>query len=124
MNALGTHLLLELKGCNRQLLDDLPYIQESLLRAAEVAGVRVLGHTFHKFSPHGVTGIVAIAESHISIHTWPEFEYASVDIFTCGDHLHPMEAAQSIIQRLESREPSIMEIRRGFVSLPLGVSRG
>lgn len=82
MNALGTQLLLELKHCNADLLDDLPYIRDALLQAANKTGATVIGQSFHQFSPQGVTGVVAIAESHLCIHTWPEFGYAAVDIFT------------------------------------------
>ena len=73
MNALGTHLLLELKSCNPELLDDLPYLRKALMEAAEETGATIIGDSFHQFSPQGVTGVVAIAESHLCIHTWPEF---------------------------------------------------
>ena len=69
MNALGRHLLLELNDCNREVLDDLEFIRNAMLRAAGQAGATVVGESFHKFIPIGVTGIVAIAESHLCIHT-------------------------------------------------------
>ncbi len=112
MNALGTHLLVELRDCNSQYLDDLSYIRESLLDAAKEVGATVLSDTFHDFEPQGVTGIVAIAESHLSIHTWPEFGYAALDIFTCSG-FDPKGAAASVIGRLESRDSEIMEVPRG-----------
>lgn len=115
MNALGTQMLLELRGCDPRLLDDLGYIQDALLSAAVEMGATVLGHTFHKFSPQGVTGIVAIAESHLSIHTWPEHGYAAVDIFTCGS-VHPDRAAEVIVARLRPREPAVFEMKRGILS--------
>ena len=116
MNALGTHLLLELKNCNPRILDDLPFVRESLLTAAREAGGTILGSSFHQFHPQGVTGIVAIAESHLCIHTWPEYGYAAVDIFTCGERFQPEKAAQLLIDRLESKEPSIMTIKRGILA--------
>ena len=82
MNALGIHLILELQECRPDLLDDLDYVQQTLLEAAESTGATIIGNTFHKFSPQGVTGVVAIAESHVCIHTWPEYGYAA------ADHLH------------------------------------
>ena len=115
MNALGIHLLLELKNCNRDLLDDLPYIRKVLLEAAEKTGATIIGQSFHQFSPQGVTGVVAIAESHLCIHTWPEFGYAAVDIFTCGEGFKPREAAKMVVQSLESEEHSITEIERGVL---------
>ena len=124
MNALGIHLLLELKNCNRDLLDDLPYIRHALLEAAEKTGATIIGESFHQFSPQGVTGVIAIAESHLCIHTWPEFGYAAVDIFTCGEGFKPREAAKMVVKRLESEEHSITEIERGvlpeFVAIPAG----
>ena len=115
MNALGTQLLLELKHCNADLLDDLPYIRDALLQAANKTGATVIGQSFHQFSPQGVTGVVAIAESHLCIHTWPEFGYAAVDIFTCGEGFKPREAAKMIVESLECSEHSITEIMRGVL---------
>ena len=115
MEALGTHLLLDLWECNADLLDDLDYIRSVLLAAASDAGATIVGDTFHKFRPIGVTGVVAIAESHISIHTWPERGYAAADIFTCGDSLLPFQAAERITEMLESGRRSIQEIKRGEI---------
>ena len=119
MNVLGIQLMIELKQCNRQLLDDLPYIKDTLTRAAEEVGAHVIGESFHQFDPHGVTGILAIAESHICIHTWPEHGYAAVDVFTCGTSFEPRRAAQILIERLESKESSLTELKRGIVTQPV-----
>ena len=119
MNALGTHLLVELRDCDPTQLDDLPFIRETLLTAAEELGATVLGHHFHHFSPQGVTGIIAIAESHLSIHTWPEHGYAAADIFTCGDSFPPARAAEIIIQRLQCQDPEVIEVKRGKVRAPV-----
>ena len=115
MDSLGTHLLLDLKECNADLLDDVDYIREVVLAAAREAGATIVGETFHKFRPIGVTGIVAIAESHISIHTWPEHSYAAADIFTCGESLFPLRAADLIVEMLECAEASISDVKRGQV---------
>ncbi|MCI0438184.1 MAG: adenosylmethionine decarboxylase [Chloroflexi bacterium] len=115
MNALGTHLLLDLKDCNARLLDDMRYIKESMMRAADEAGATIVGENFHKFHPIGVTGIVAIAESHLCIHTWPEYGYAAVDIFTCGSDFKPHKAAELIIDRLQCARPEISEVKRGII---------
>ena len=116
MNVLGKHVLLELKECNPKLLDNLDYIRNSLLQAAEDIGAHVVGESFHQFSPQGVTGILSIAESHISIHTWPEFGYAAADIFTCGSSFHPMEAADILIDLLESKDQDVTEVPRGLLA--------
>lgn len=106
--------MLELKECNPALLDDLEYIRDALLQTAGKLGAHVVGESFHRFTPQGVTGILSIAESHISIHTWPEFNYAAADIFTCGSSFRPTEAAELLIQRFESQDPQITEVRRGL----------
>ena len=121
MNVLGTHLLLELKECNPRLLNDLEFIRQTMLRTANDVGATVVGESFHRFSPQGVTGILAIAESHISIHTWPEYGYAAADIFACGLAFQPKEAAKILIARLESRDSDIIEVQRGItVKVPAG----
>ena len=113
MNALGTHLLVELRQADPAKLDDIEFIRQALISAAKEVGATVLGDTFHRFTPQGVTGIVAIAESHISIHTWPEYGYAALDVFTCGDSIMPEKAAALIIQRLECKDPEVMKVLRG-----------
>ena len=115
MNALGLHLVLELMECRRDLLDDLSFVQESLVEAARAMGATVVGQTFHKFAPQGVTGVVAIAESHLCIHTWPEHGYAAVDVFTCGDNVDPHIAAQELAARFESGDSSVTELQRGVL---------
>ncbi len=115
MNALGKHLLLELKDCDREVLNDLSFLKGILTAAANEAGATVLGESFHQFAPHGVSGAVIIAESHLFIHTWPECGYAAVDIFTCGDSVQPEKAAQILISKLEAKNHSILEIQRGIL---------
>jgi len=113
--ALGRNLLLELKDCNKEVLDDLDFLRDCLNEAAVQCGAIVVGETFYHFSPHGVSGVVNIAESHISIHTWPEYRYAAVDVFTCGDKVEPEEAAKLIVEKLEAQNHSLIELRRGIV---------
>ena len=114
MNGLGIHLLLELNECNPKLLNDVDFIRQALLSTAHEVGATVVGESFHRFSPQGVTGILAIAESHISIHTWPEFAYAAADIFACGSSFRPREAADILIAKLECQDPDIFEHQRGM----------
>ena len=114
MEVLGSHLLLELKDCNSELLNDLSYIRQAMIESAQDVGATIVGESFHHFSPQGVTGILAIAESHISIHTWPEYGYAAADIFSCGTSFRPREAAAKLAKALECPNPEIMEIQRGL----------
>jgi len=105
---------LELKDCNPELLNDLSFVRRAMIKAARDVGATIVGESFHHFSPQGVTGILAIAESHISIHTWPEYGYAAADIFSCGTSFRPREAANKLIEVLECRNPEIKEIERGL----------
>ncbi len=115
MNALGRHLLLELKDCEREVLNDLSFLKGVLSAAASKAGATVLGESFHQFNPQGVSGVVVIAESHLFIHTWPEYGYAAVDIFTCGNSVQPGKAAQKLIRELGAKSHTILEIQRGIL---------
>jgi S-adenosylmethionine decarboxylase proenzyme len=84
VNALGHHLLVEFTGCEPAALADLELVTTTMLQAAEASGATIVTHSFHHFSPYGVSGAVIIAESHLAIHTWPEHGFAAVDFFTCG----------------------------------------
>ena len=113
MNALGRHLLMELEDCNEEILNDLDTLREAMLAAANEAGATVMGESFHRFNPHGISGVVVVAESHLFIHTWPEYGYAAADIFTCGTTVQPEKAAEVLIEKLGARKHSIQEIARG-----------
>jgi S-adenosylmethionine decarboxylase proenzyme len=113
--ALGRHLLIELTGCNSDLLDDLDFLKDCLHSAAVHCGATVVGDSFYHFTPQGVSGVVNIAESHISIHTWPECGYAALDVFTCGDTVEPEEAARVICESLQAKHCSLVELRRGLL---------
>jgi S-adenosylmethionine decarboxylase len=115
LNALGRHLLVELQDCNRTVLNDLSFLRDAMITAAIDCGAVVLGDSFHHFSPQGVSGVVVIAESHLSIHTWPEYGYAAIDIFTCGTTVEPERAAETLIEKLESKNPALTEIQRGLM---------
>ena len=117
MNVLGKHLLLELKDCNKEVLNDIGFLRGVLLAAANEAGATVLGESFHQFNPHGVSGVVIIAESHLFIHTWPEYGYAAADIFTCGNSVQPEKAAQILVGKLGAKNHSMIEIQRGLLDI-------
>ena len=123
LESLGTHILLDLRECNSQRLDDLEFIQTTLIESARLAQATIVGHTFHKFSPQGVTGVVAIAESHICIHTWPEYNYAAVDVFTCGDGFDPEKAGGVLIKGFRSAHPSQTIVTRGTLTASMEISQ-
>ncbi len=116
MHALGTHLLIELRDCNPDILRNLDKVRNALVSAAKEAKATIVDISFHEFNPFGISGMVVIAESHLSIHTWPEYGYAAVDIFTCGDIIKPEVAASYLIKQFKSKSPSIVEVKRGILS--------
>jgi S-adenosylmethionine decarboxylase len=120
LHALGTHLLIDLKDCNPEVLDNLEEVQDAMVSAAKEAKATIVDVSFHEFNPIGISGMVIIAESHLSIHTWPEYGYAAVDIFTCGEQIKPMEAAAYLIERFECKSPSVVDMKRGMLSLSGG----
>ena len=84
---LARHTLIDLHGCDRDLLNAPDTLKQLLLEAIRRGHGTVVTDVFHTFNPHGVTGVVVIAESHVAIHTWPEHGYAALDIFSCGTKL-------------------------------------
>jgi len=116
LNALGTHLLVELRECNPEILKSLKKVRNALVSAAKEAKATIVDISFHEFNPFGISGVVVIAESHLTVHTWPEYAYAAIDIFTCGDVIKPEVAASYLIRQFESKSPSIVEMKRGILS--------
>ncbi len=106
------HLLLELYRCDCEKLNDESFLRCSLNRAAKLAKATVLNLISNKFEPQGVTAIALLAESHISIHTWPESYYSAVDIFTCGQNMMPALASEYLIKSLVAEEHSLRVIER------------
>ena len=119
MNALGRHLLLELFDCDTESINNLEAVKSSLIEAAKRAQATIVDVVFHEFNPFGVSGVVVIAESHLSIHTWPEYRYAAVDIFSCGDILQPEIAAHYLVEQFGAERTSVVEMQRGlFLGAP------
>ena len=85
MISLGRHLLAEFYNCESGVLNDPEHIERLMNEAARLSGATVVQSVFHVFSPHGVSGVVVVEESHLAVHTWPEYGYAAVDYFSCGD---------------------------------------
>lgn len=112
----GTHLILDVWDAAPSSLSDLEYVKSSLLNAAKKAGATIIGYKFHKFHPTGVSGIILIAESHISIHTWPDKGYASIDIYTCGNKCFPSEAKKQILEAFRVKRADVARIDRGLES--------
>jgi len=114
--ALGKHLLIELRECNSEVLKSLEKVRKILISAAKEAKATIINNSFHEFNPFGISGVVVIAESHLTIHTWPEYGYAAVDIFTCGEIIQPELAVSYLVKKFECKNPSIVEMKRGILS--------
>jgi len=106
------HLLLELYKCDDEKLNDECFLRCILNRAAKLANATVLNLISNKFEPQGVTAIALLAESHISIHSWPESNYSAVDIFTCGQNMQPELASQYLIETLNAEEHFLRVLKR------------
>ena len=112
LGGLGRQLLADLYECPRDRLDDKEFIASSMEAAARAAGAVIVGSTFHRFSPCGVSGVLAIRESHLAIHTWPERGYAALDLFTCGETVDPWVAYEALKGALGASDASAVEIAR------------
>ncbi|ALS79056.1 MULTISPECIES: adenosylmethionine decarboxylase [Planococcus] len=113
METMGRHVIAELWQCDFDKLNDMDFIEQTFVDAALKSGAEVREVAFHKFAPQGVSGVVIISESHLTIHSFPEHGYASVDVYTCGD-LDPTIAAEYIADALGSTSRELVEIPRGM----------
>lgn len=111
-DMVGKHCILELYGCDQSKLNDEAFIRSTITTAAQRAGATLLNLITHRFEPQGVTGLALLAESHISIHTWPESGYAAIDVFTCGDHTMPESACEILRKELAAEHHSLRSFRR------------
>lgn len=120
MESLGRQILVEYYECEVGSINNVEFIEATMLEATRASGATIISHNFHKFSPYGVSGVVVIAESHVSIHTWPEYNYAAVDIFTCGDTIDPWVIQERLKEAFDSKNISSMEMKRGMFRVPQG----
>jgi len=115
IEQLGRHILVEYYNCDVEVLKDHAVIEEYMKQAAIEANATIVTSCFHKFNPWGVSGAVIIQESHLTIHTWPEYGYASVDLFTCGDTVNPWVGFKYLEKALKSERSESTEVARGLV---------
>ncbi|WP_215142483.1 adenosylmethionine decarboxylase [Exiguobacterium qingdaonense] len=114
MDTMGRHIITELWECNPDKLNDIDFIERLFVDAALRSGAEVREVAFHKFAPHGVSGVVIISESHLTIHSFPEHGYASIDVFTCGDRIDPATASQYIAEGLDAKVREDVKLERGM----------
>ncbi len=111
--SLGVHIILEFFGCDPNTLTKRDYVERVMLEAAQRANTHQIGTFFHQFKPHGVSGVIVIEESHITIHTWPEHGYAAIDFFYCSDDVNPDRAIETLIEAFKPARISKVEFVRG-----------
>ena len=111
--GVGVHYLIDLYGCPRELLDDVDFVNTAVLATAREAMLTLIDVLTHRFIPQGVTSIALLAESHLSIHTWPEFGYAAIDVFSCGDSAEPERCSSIVFRRFHAREFFVRKLVRG-----------
>ena len=118
VNALGNQVAVDLYECETEL-NDIAFIREALKRAARAGKATIVAENFHQFAPQGVSGVLIIAESHIAVHTWPEFAYAAVDVFTCGTTVDAMAIKESLEKDLRAGRVTVEETKRGLIRTPV-----
>lgn len=119
---MGHHILAEMYGCEAEVLNSRHLIESIMVESALEAGAEVREVAFHKFSPQGVSGVVVISESHLTIHTWPELGYAAVDVFTCGEKVNPWDACEYMTRKFGAKDCRTTEIKRGIFDKPVKVA--
>lgn len=115
METIGCHILTELSSCNPETLGNVKKVRELMMQAALEANAEIRETAFHQFSPCGVSGVVVIAESHLSIHTWPEYGYAAIDIYTCGQTTSPLKACQYLAEKFSAGKIFMTKMERGIL---------
>ncbi|HBF11138.1 adenosylmethionine decarboxylase [Thermotoga neapolitana] len=113
MKSLGRHLVAEFYECDKEILDNVQLIEQEMKQAAYESGATIVTSTFHRFLPYGVSGVVVISESHLTIHTWPEYGYAAIDLFTCGEDVDPWKAFDHLKKVLKAKRVHVVEHERG-----------
>jgi len=113
LKALGSHVLAELFDCDQTILNDAESVEMHMKSAAKVCGATIVNSVFHTFNPHGVSGVVVIAESHLAIHTWPEYSFAAIDVFTCGHSIDPWLAISQLKKYFKAKSIKALELKRG-----------
>jgi S-adenosylmethionine decarboxylase proenzyme len=117
--ALLDLVLIDLYDCETEGLKDAAKIRQGMLEAARLMGAEIVGDSFHTFSPWGVSGTVTIAESHLAIHTWPEFNFAAITFETCGSSMNHKKACDYLVKFFKSKNPKIVYQKRGFLDVDL-----
>ena len=117
MEHLGRHVIIELWGCS-EAINDASLVESAMRNAVHAANATLLDIFVHEFSPQGVTGVAVLSESHLSIHTWPEYGYVAADVFTCGSTTKPTAAAEVLRKAFDAETADVRELERGVMPHP------
>jgi len=109
----------ELYDCDAGLLNNVGFVEQTLVKAVKISGAKMVQSVVHEFNPHGVSGVVVIEESHFTVHTWPEYGYCALDIFTCGNTIDNYSALHYLKETFQAQSFSVSEIKRGILDLPV-----
>ncbi len=123
INQLGRHILVEFYNCDAKALSDHKFVEKVMNEAAVKSNATIVNSCFHTFNPWGVSGAVIIQESHLTIHTWPEYGYAAVDLFTCGEDVDPWIGFDHLSNQLQAEKWETSEVPRGPVDKIKSFSR-
>tara|TARA_Y100001968_G_scaffold294881_1_gene301816 strand:+ start:2177 stop:2650 length:474 start_codon:yes stop_codon:yes gene_type:complete len=120
---IGKHCILELYECNKHKLNDEAFVRTTLTSSAKLAGAKLINMITHRFHPQGITGLALLAESHLSLHSWPEIGYGAVDVFTCGEHTNPQKACENFVKEFEAKTFALKILKRQTPYELLNLSR-
>ena len=112
--SIGHHYIVEASGCDPKIIKSVDKVQQILVKAAEIAEAQVWSISVNRFPPQGVSGVIVISESHISTHTWPEYGYAALDFYSCGNSGDPEKAVFYAVGAFGASTSHITEITRGI----------
>ncbi|MGI6227262.1 MAG: adenosylmethionine decarboxylase [Peptococcales bacterium] len=112
-STFGRHVIADFQGVSQDVLDDYDFLRSALHEAALACGATVVGEQFNKFDPQGVTGVLVLAESHLSIHTYPEHGFCAIDCYTCGTEVDPEKAYRHLVTLLKPKRVYKRGLMRG-----------
>lgn len=115
--TIGKHLVVEFYGCDAEAINNMDIVEEAMFIAANKSGATILRRAFHKFEPYGITGVLVLAESHCTCHTYPEIQYVAADLFTCGSHTNPLEGIKHLEIAFKAKHYHTRDLDRGNKTL-------
>ncbi len=113
----GKHFVLDFYGCDYHEINSVEYLEQTMIAAANAAKMEILHTQMHEFKPQGVTGVLLLSTSHISVHTWPEYGHAAFDVFSCSDEAQTRLAVDHIVKTIEHSKKKVQLVDRGYAVL-------